>query len=778
MRILVEKNFFVKYIKVIFYIAIHLSLVKCSSSNNIIHNYADARIKYQTIYGKFWSSIYLFHPKIVVGNNNERWHRIYLHNEPLLSTIKNEKNLALFLNKSLKDFLPTSKTSVIYLNDKMEVKTLQNTYKVKSTKSKTYCYIDCRDYKSYNTPTFFDMFKEIHSSVSANDVIILDLRWQLSENRDKDEVTKYYPLRFFIDKSITKTSYYSREYHGWNEKNYYNVFRQKVSLTDLEPLAPINQPESWVVNWNRKVNFDSLPIFKNKIIVLTNDNTLSICDGYLDYMQNNNNTLVFYDTINSGNVFDKKGLVKLSDSLLLNISQEELISVTGDGEFKFDFKLKNGSSIDSLIYEIETCLSNNKKALTKSITPFNFDLSPPQFLDTIPLTNVSRRLFYFKIWAVINYFHPHKHLFSINWGDVHSYMLSEIEKCHSDSEYFLLLMKLSTFLNDGHASISNSYKLLKEKEYSVPLKLHKFSNYYLVTESLTDAIQPGEMIFKIDGKKVSEIEEELTKYHSFSTPQSKDQWLNFYNRIIRREKDEIVELGILKSKSGETYTTTLEASVIPWKSFQYSRRATTFTINQDSIIYYDLTKEMGLEKLDSLILKYQNYKGLILDMRGFNYTAGTREAIINRLTNKPTTSPIYSIPYVYSTDTLNNNSIKRQEVVEPNDKVPLWRNKVVVLINSLAKSTPENFMMYLRNIDNVVFIGQPTTGTNGNVSEIELPGDFTFTFTNMDVKYANGTSFQNIGIIPDVYVQDETNAILKGDDLILNRAIEYLKFGK
>jgi C-terminal processing protease CtpA/Prc len=103
-----------------------------------------------------------------------------------------------------------------------------------------------------------------------------------------------------------------------------------------------------------------------------------------------------------------------------------------------------------------------------------------------------------------------------------------------------------------------------------------------------------------------------------------------------------------------------------------------------------------------------------------------------------------------------------------------YKGKIVVLIDSKAISQSETVcMMFKAYSNNVTFIGTPTTGANGNVSTIHMPGGISFRFTSLDWHFPNGDQLQRIGIVPDIYVKENIEGIKLGKDQILERAIKY-----
>jgi C-terminal processing protease CtpA/Prc len=75
----------------------------------------------------------------------------------------------------------------------------------------------------------------------------------------------------------------------------------------------------------------------------------------------------------------------------------------------------------------------------------------------------------------------------------------------------------------------------------------------------------------------------------------------------------------------------------------------------------------------------------------------------------------------------------------------------------------------------VTFIGSPTAGANGDITNFILPGNLVVTFTGHDVRHPDGRQLQRIGIQPHVYVRPTIAGIRAGRDEVLEAAVSYLQ---
>ena len=69
-------------------------------------------------------------------------------------------------------------------------------------------------------------------------------------------------------------------------------------------------------------------------------------------------------------------------------------------------------------------------------------------------------------------------------------------------------------------------------------------------------------------------------------------------------------------------------------------------------------------------------------------------------------------------------------------------------------------------------VGEPTAGTNGNVTSVRLPGRYSISFTGMKVLKHDGSRHHGIGILPTVPRSRTLAGIAAGRDEQLEKAIE------
>ena len=201
-----------------------------------------------------------------------------------------------------------------------------------------------------------------------------------------------------------------------------------------------------------------------------------------------------------------------------------------------------------------------------------------------------------------------------------------------------------------------------------------------------------------------------------------------------------------------------------------------FTVLPSGFGYVDLPR-LTIAEVDKMFETIKSAPAVIFDMRG--YPQGTAWAIAPRLTEKKNVAAaafsrlIWSEKYLHDPNFIANFTFV-QKLPEP--KGDIYLGKVVMLIDEKAISQSEHTAMFFEVATDVTFIGTPTAGANGDVTNLVLPGNLTVHFSGHDVRHADGRQLQRLGIQPHIKVAPTILGLLiENRDEILEAAIKFLQ---
>ena len=101
-----------------------------------------------------------------------------------------------------------------------------------------------------------------------------------------------------------------------------------------------------------------------------------------------------------------------------------------------------------------------------------------------------------------------------------------------------------------------------------------------------------------------------------------------------------------------------------------------------------------------------------------------------------------------------------------------------MLTNESAQSHGEYVCEMLKTLSNATIIGSATAGANGGVADFNIPGSITLHFSWQALILPNGKSFQRYGVQPDIKIRPTIKGIQAGKDEVLERAIQFIEYGR
>jgi C-terminal processing protease CtpA/Prc len=397
----------------------------------------------------------------------------------------------------------------------------------------------------------------------------------------------------------------------------------------------------------------------------------------------------------------------------------------------------------------------------------------------------------FRIWAVINYFFPYKDLMGEDWDDVLREFISRMEKASNALEYNLAVAEMVTHIHDGHGNVRSPTLSNYFGASPAPVRVRMIERLPVITDFLNEqaaraaGAELGDVILKVDGEDAKDRLARLAKYISASTT----QWQMYRTAnyllsgpedslasvIVRDLNDRVKELKLPRYKAYNEGATSLGEST------RLQRMQRTGEVTKwlpGNIGYADLDR-LTVPMVDAMFEKFKDAKAIILDDR--TYPHGTAWAIAPRLTDKDSVvaamfqrrvamfpdAPISDLATQFVTHTFF------QQI--PNTDKWRYKGKTVMLIDERTKSQAEHTGLFLEAANGTKFVGSPTAGANGDVTNFCVPGGIWIWFSGQAVRHADGRQLQRVGLEPDVEVQPTLKGIREGKDEVLQKAIEYLQ---
>jgi C-terminal processing protease CtpA/Prc len=392
-----------------------------------------------------------------------------------------------------------------------------------------------------------------------------------------------------------------------------------------------------------------------------------------------------------------------------------------------------------------------------------------------------RLLALFRFWSTIHYFYPYKHLVGRPWEEILAEYIPRFEADRDAADYQQTVFELVTELHDSHGSVRGASQLRERQGRAYPPFAARYVEGQTMISHLLEpvpGVQVGDVVLAVDGEPIQAYRDRAAAIVPASTPQALQR--NIHSSFPRGLPGTTVRLS-LRSPEGSVREVRVTRSVSGddprWQEASPTRRSTpVFGTLPGGFGYVDLER-LQPGQVDSMFAALAAVPAIIFDMRG--YPHGTAWSIAPRLTERTAVEAArFARPFVDARelDTFAGSDPPRLTFVQrlpPRTGAP-YRGKVVMLIDENAQSQAEHTAMFFEAATDVTFIGTPTAGANGDVTNLVLPGSLVVGFSGHEVRHADGRPLQRVGIQPHVTVAPTIRGLMAGRDEVLEAAVSYL----
>jgi carboxyl-terminal processing protease len=172
---------------------------------------------------------------------------------------------------------------------------------------------------------------------------------------------------------------------------------------------------------------------------------------------------------------------------------------------------------------------------------------------------------------------------------------------------------------------------------------------------------------------------------------------------------------------------------------------------------------------DSLLDKYRNSPGLIIDVRN---NGGGQDAIADRVTGRFLKEPVLSS---ISLHRVVPRTTFESKIITTAPRGP-WRyeGRVVVLTDEGCMSACEHFVSGMIEAG-AVTCGTPTSGAGGLVRSVQLPGGARLNVSQTIPIHTGGVPSPQLGIAPHLWAPRTLADVIAGEDTALRAALRWIK---
>lgn len=733
----------------------------------------DIRVARLAGLGKVWGTVKFFHPYL--ASREIDWDKALVETIPRVSAAKTPLEYRAAINSMLAVLNDkNTRAQIAAEKPKAEIQRAPTTetkdpVRLENGVLMIDAYAVAREISEANTrlPEFLT---KTNQNVSAAKAILIDLRSGGETDESSGFFLDYYlktVLPTMLDKNVPTASVRYRVHNGYEPQTgstsggYYSGL-----ITDA--------PQTLAGNNKTKTP---------PMVFLVNEKTS--LPEILSGLQSAKLAFVVQDGESAEEAGAATHTIKLPENVEVKMRTTEMVNGEGTIGFAADLITPKGEALAAaqrIIAENKFVSSRAKTVSANASQVSQKDKTYPEM--EFPSAEY-RLLALFRFWNIINLFFPYKHLIDKPWDGVLPLYIAKFEANKDAADYQLTVREMVAELQDSHGgvrfpSISKSAERLGR--FMPPFGIKFVDNQTVVRYVFDDVkdVKAGDAITAVNGEPIEKFREKYARYFAASTRQALMRVI--HRDLLRGEENSRLKLtlrGIDNSIREVEVSRTVGAQDPRWTKFENREKPLpAFTVLPSGFGYVDLVR-LTIAEVPKMFETVKSAPAVIFDMRG--YPQGTAWEIAPRLTEKKNVGaamfsrPIWTAKDLTYSDFSNGTNFTFVQTL-PEPKGDIYRGKVVMLIDENAISQSEHTALFFEAATNVTFIGTPTTGANGDVTNLVLPGNLTVGFSGHDVRHADGRKLQRVGIEPHVKVAPTIRGLLiENRDEILEAAIKFLQ---
>ncbi|HEX2218643.1 MAG TPA: S41 family peptidase [Gemmatimonadales bacterium] len=383
----------------------------------------------------------------------------------------------------------------------------------------------------------------------------------------------------------------------------------------------------------------------------------------------------------------------------------------------------------------------------------------------------------YRVRNIVRYFFPYSSLTGEDWSAVLRGSIPKLLAARDSLQYALTVAELITHFHDSHVGLSGGGWSAFVTGARAPLGVRILNGEAVVVGFTGDSVgratglRVGDVVLAVDGEPVTARAARLARHFSSSTPQSRNNKVG--NALLGvGPRGSTVRLKVRDSTGMERQVVVERTSEDRWQPARERQDRPVVQRIAEGVGYVDLAR-LGVEQVDSAFTALADTRAIIFDMRG--YPRGTAWSIAPRLARSD--SIVHARAWTRiatSPDTMAAAVLDTRVRLPPREGARPYRGRTVMLIDERAQSQAEYTGMMLRAANGTLFVGTPTSGANGDITDFRLPGNLVVSFSGTGSEFPDGTRLQRRGLIPDVYVAPTPEGLRAGRDEVLERALDLL----
>ncbi len=431
-----------------------------------------------------------------------------------------------------------------------------------------------------------------------------------------------------------------------------------------------------------------------------------------------------------------------------------------------------GSEVTAQVRLSEPVLASLPSAVAKPLADSDYAATPYPPVEL-------RILSAFRIWGTVHNFFAYKDLMDEDWDAVFADALPKFIAAPDARTYHLAVAEMISHLSDSNSTVESHELDQYFGEAPLGFKVRLIEKKTVVTEILDPAVKAagvklGDLVASLDSERLPDRIKRQANYLSASTAQALSAAV--VQRLLNGPDASTADL-VVTGADERPRTIKLKRSL----AFGLTSPAATdrpVRVLPSNIGYADLTR-VSMAEIDGMFEKLANTTAIIFDARGPIEPVASE--IASCLSKQPevniaiVTGPLSLEPDLpkpaFGTTTSSYFGV---ETVHNTCRTP-YKGKTVLLIDERTIGNAEHLALAMGAANNTELLGAQSAGADSAATEFTAPGGILIRFSGTDIRTPVGGPIQRTGLQPSLALAPKVAAIRTGRDVVLEKAIEYLR---
>lgn len=483
--------------------------------------------------------------------------------------------------------------------------------------------------------------------------------------------------------------------------------------------------------------------------------------------------------------------VTIGAGLVVRLRTGELLHADGSGGLVPDTIVERAAAADSApaLRAALSMLRTGRFVRASRLASVRPRASLPGYYDSDPYPYMgSRVLGGARVWSAMRARHAHRDLYDDDIDDVFERVLPRLESARYATEYASALLGFVSSFDDVQASLRGATVDTARGLATLPFRIRWADGRAVITDVVADAdtraldIRAGQEVVAVDGYPIPAWLQERRR--AVSAP---NDWSRQHQMAVLMSRGAPgASLVRLRDVTGRERQLSVPRKVetgalLPQVERSWQPAAIPLA---NGIAYLDVNR-LTEQTVEESLQRHRSARAWVLDLRGALPDSSTVGATLLRAVRQRPVSVVARELHRYQSQPCLAPSLREQasqcpderEVrsrVSRGDTAGHYAGRLVALVDERTSGAMERLALALEATTDITFIGSATAGSPAEAVDVPLPGGLVLGVPAAELRRADGSQWQRVGIAPVVDARLTLRSYRSGTDEVLQRAQEWL----